>query len=278
MIGRKSIIGLCMLCALAISALAAQSASAVLTGTTGFTCKQVKGGETSEFGKGHCKKADTQHSTGGWNHVAIANDVTTELRGSNEKTPGEGKEPTVLKTTVAGTEIILTATGVEGVNNPRMHNHFQGEEHQATGEGKIRFTSVTVTNPAGCTVREAEGGTVGQVTTNQLKASTAGVGDAVKFEPNEGTSFASFFIEGGACPAIVKGKKEVFGSVISTSIDGATINYTHSNTTEQGTLRYGAATGPKAGISGLLTLEVRANDKEEYTPLSVTTTCKHECP
>jgi len=273
MIGRRSNIGLCMLCALAVSAFAAQGASAAFSGTTGSQCKIVPQPGTATtvgYSDAHCKNAvenDDQHlEKVKYEHVGWAGTGNTELQGSNEKTPGEGNENTVLKATIAGFATTLQATGVEGTNSPTMMNNLSGEEHQATGEGKIKYTGVTVTNPAGCSVA---GGTV---TTFQLKATTAGQGMALKFEPAEGTTFAEFEITGATCPEGVKGVKKVVGSVVSSSIEGATTKFDHENTTGQGTLRIGSAVGPKAGISGLLTLKTRANSSEEYLPLAATTT------
>jgi hypothetical protein len=48
--GRRAILDLCMLCALLVSAFAAQSASAA--GTTGFTCKA--GAAEAGFSDAHC--------------------------------------------------------------------------------------------------------------------------------------------------------------------------------------------------------------------------------
>jgi len=45
MASRKTIAGLCLLCALGLSAFAAQSASAAVAGTTAFTCKKLSGSE-----------------------------------------------------------------------------------------------------------------------------------------------------------------------------------------------------------------------------------------
>jgi len=267
-----------MLCALVFSAFAAQSASAALSGTTGFTCKlkAVEGG--AGFSKAHCKTADAVASGAKYEHVAIANGTTTELTGTNELTPGEGVKNSSLKTTVAGTAIELVATGVSGTGT--MSNSLVGEEHIASGATNtsattgITYTGVTVTAPGGgvCTAEESSGVNPGMISTKPLKASTAGQGMGLKFEPASGTQFAEFFISGASCPAAVKGVQKVFGTVVTTSIDGATSNFTETQTTEQGTLRYGAATGPKAGLEGLLTLKTRANSTEAFTPLASTTT------
>ncbi len=272
---RRATIGLCMLCALAFSAFAAQSASAVFSGTTAFTCKEKPEPGGAGFSKAHCKEADKVASGAKYEHVPIANDTTTDLRGSNAGTAGEEAVPTTLRSTNSGVELELKATTVSGTGS--MHNHLTGEEHIATGTGVITYSGVTVTKPAGkgCKVFTdklpgKEKGTEGVVDTRELKASTAGQGMGLKFEPAEGTVFASFIIEGCSVSAFNK-TYEVTGSVVSSSIDGATVNFTETQTTGQETLKLG---GQKAGIEGTLTLE--ATDTEipgdVYRPLSATTT------
>src|SRR5262245_46064859 len=52
---KRSIIGICLCCALMVSAIAAQAASAA-NGTTAFTCKKVtKAVGTAGFSDAHCK-------------------------------------------------------------------------------------------------------------------------------------------------------------------------------------------------------------------------------
>jgi len=272
MIGRRSSIALCMLqCALAVSAIAAANAWAAPGGTTGFTCISVaQGAETTKgFKDEHCKEPVGNGTSGGtqvkFEHLAWAGEGNTELQATNEKTPGQGSEVFTLKSTIGGMDLIIDATGVELVNTPTMMNHLEGEEHEATGTAKIKLTGITVTSPLNCTIAEP-------VTTTQLVANTGFHGMAVKFEPAAGTLIAEFTLEGAKCPEPFKGLKKVVGSILSTSIEGATVKFTHENTTEQGTLRIGSAAGPRAGINGLVTFKSRANNTEVYKPLAATTT------
>lgn len=264
---RQAIVGLGMLCALAFSAFAAQSASAA--GTTAYTCKQTGTG----FTDAHCKTA----GSGSFGHVAIGPTTSTEVSGSNETTGG-ATEPLTLRTTITGIELELKATGV--IIGGWMENREIGGEMVVEGEGGAlspEFTGVTVTKPAGkgCKVnKDAEGGVgIGEfVEGNNTKATTQGQGDAVKFTPAFEKPFATFFIQGCSIAGLNK-TYAVVGNIKGTP-NGATINFTHANTTEQGTLRIGSVEGPKAGIQGSITFKGRPfhfPPSGEYTALSATT-------
>lgn len=275
MTGRKAIIGLCMLSALAFSAFAVQSASAATKGTTVFTCKKkaVKGG--AGFSKAHCKTADAVASEAEYEHVAVAENTTTEVTGTTEDTEGK---PTVskLKSVQAGVEEELqsglahilpefeVSPGVFQKSWVTNTKDATTGEHYFAGEAWVRYTEVTVTKPAGkgCVVN------TGQVTTNKLKFTTKGQGDFVKFEPTAGEVFAEFTIE-GCTVAALNGLYQAKGSVKSKA-DGATLTLTHAEVTEQGTL---ILRGQKAGFESTTT--VKATDKAAGdvvdTPLSQTT-------
>jgi len=271
MAGRRSTFGLLLIFAFALGLVVVQSAHAVPTGTTGFTCQPVEpgGAGTKGFKDAHCKEK-AEGTAVKYEHATILNLNTTFLKVSFKKTPTEEAEETTIKATIAGISTEFKAGEVEAVGFPFMHNNFVGEEHQATGTLTWHLVPFRMETPAGCTVREKEGGTIEAITTKELKITTAGQGMAVKIEPAEGTLFAEFFVEGAGCP--IKGVQKIFGSVKSTSLEGSTARFTHAGTTEQGTLRYGSAVGPKIGINGLLTFSARANETEPYTPLSFTTT------
>jgi hypothetical protein len=286
MIHRRSIIGLCLLCALGISAFAAQSASAALSGTTAFTCAPVTPkAETKGFSDAHCKSAVSTNAA--FEHVAIANDTTTELKSINETTGGV-TDTFSLTSTVAGAVLELVAHKVSGTGT--VHNHLEGEEHQATGTANLKFEEVTVAKPlsgAGvpkCIVKTDDGtgvpGAQGVVDADVL-GTTAGQGDNVKFTPDKPSTdepFATFWIEQNPatpekCPAVFIKTWSIIGSIRATTIEGATIGFTIADTqTTQGTLRVGSTEGPKVGIEGTFTLSARANPSDSYKPLSGTTT------
>jgi hypothetical protein len=263
--GRRAIVGLCMLCALLVSAFAAQSASAV--GTTAYTCTT---GGASDYAAGdtHCK-TNVGAGKGTLGHIAIANLTTTELIGSNETTGG-AKTNTLLKATIAGAAVTLTGATTTGSGS--MENVEEGGEMIAKGTGTITYSGVTATG--GCKVfTDNENGTNGEegvIHTEPLKASTKGVGDKLKFEPAVGTVFARFNLANCTNTGI-NGTYTVTGSVISTNIEGATTNFTHADTTTQNTLKLNGTI--KAGIEGTLTLKSKKSTDAAGThkPLSATT-------
>ncbi|HVQ59045.1 MAG TPA: hypothetical protein VMS60_09095 [Solirubrobacterales bacterium] len=276
--GRRAVVGLCMLCALLVSAFAAQSASAI-TGTTAVTCaktgaKQV-GSET--FNTEHCVPKE---GAGEYEHYEIAEKTTTELSGNDGGNP---EDNTKLKATLGGVATTLTSTELSGEGS--MENLVDEDgEHYAHGTGTITYTGVTISPFTKCFVYTHDGsGTVGAqgvVDTTPLTATTTKQGHGLKFEPvNKVTKvFAKFWIldknkvgAGGECA--IHGTYTVTGSVIATP-DGATAKTTHTKVTEQNTLKMGTGEPTiKAGIEGSLTIKGRDKKTEEvnYTPLSVTT-------
>ena len=146
MTGRRAIIGLCMLSALVFSAIAAQSATAVETGTTAFTCVKVtKAVGTAGFSKEHCKPGNAVSSNAEWEHKKFKPNTTTKITGSNETTNGE-KEVSRLKAVITGIETELQSTVLEGSGT--MVNNAEGEEMWAEGEGTITYKNVTVAKSA----------------------------------------------------------------------------------------------------------------------------------
>ncbi|HEX5609266.1 MAG TPA: hypothetical protein VFX45_04140 [Solirubrobacterales bacterium] len=258
--GRRAITGLCMLCALLASAFAAQGASAA--GTTAYTCAAGSG---PGFSDAHCK---TAVGSGSFVHKSIANGTTTELTGSNETTGG-ATQNTVLKATVAGSVFSLTATTSSA--SGWMTNAEEGGEMYAHGDGTATKTGVTSTGGCKVFTDNHPAGTKGEegvVHTEPIKGTTKGQGDAVKFEPTEGTVFARFILE-GCTNSGLNGTYTVTGSVKSTTIEGATVNFTHADTTNQGTLKINGTI--KAGIEGTVTFKSRLNNTQSYTALSATT-------
>lgn len=278
MTGRKTIIGICLLCALPFSATAAQSAAAATKGTTAFTCQDAATG-AGHFKGAHCKPGDA--GTGAnWDHVAISESFTTEFDGSNDTTSG-GTEPLKLKATVAGIEIEIVATGVFAEGSVENKRTATGEHYvhgTTVNLGAPVYTSVTVAKPAGkgCKIDKDAGGAVGLeglVEGNTTTATTEGQGDAVKFS-TVGAPFATFFIQGCAgnkgLEALNK-TYEVSGTVKGVP-NGATVAFTHTSTTEQNTLRLNKVIN--AGIEGSMTFrgrEIHFPLPEEFTGLSPTT-------
>jgi hypothetical protein len=274
--GRRAIVGLCMLCALVFSAFAAQGAAAATKGTTAFTCVKEKGTLRGE----HCLTTGSASPTFG--HVAIAENTTTELSATNAKTASEttAAAPKIFKFTLAGVPLELQATGVSATGSATNKKAASGE-HYFSGTGTITYTGVTVLKPAGqgCKVTTDEEfpvgsgifreGAEGVVHTKELKFTTEGQEDFLKFEPASGTVFATFWVTctGEGVPEALKGTYTVTGSVKCPTV-GATIVCTHEATTALNTLK---VKGLKAGLEGSLTVSGRSGGAGAFTPLSNTT-------
>jgi hypothetical protein len=267
--GRRALVGLCMLCALLVSAFAAQSASAV--GTTAYTCvKGGTGGTGVKYTTPHCRPKD---ESGEYGHTAIANGTTTELtvNGKDEK----GNSITgFLVSTAFGATIELEGKSVTGTG--QMTNSIEGGEMIASGVGAITYTNVSVVKPLNCKVKtdgpaneELEDGVIH---TEALKTTTKEQGDRLKFEPVTAPTVARFWLvtdkgpPASPCP-LHTNTFTVTGSVTGVP-NGATTEFTEADTTAQNTLKLN---GAKAGLSGSYTIEGRANPGDPYKPLSVTT-------
>jgi hypothetical protein len=268
---RRALAGLCMLCALALSAFAAQSASATTKGTTAFTC--VKTGAGGTFTREHCAAADA--GSGNYSHVAVAQNTTTEVIATNQKTNSEttASTPVKLKATIAGVTLELQATGWEGsgwIENKKDENG----EHYVEDGGTVTFSGVIVTIPTGkgCKVwKDEEGvkGAEGVIKTNPLRVTSTEQGEDLKFEGVEGGLFATFFLECTTKVPACEGTISITGS-LKASPNGATVAFDHNKITEQNTLKI---KGSKAGLEGKVTIRGRdgkAGDTE-YTPISITT-------
>ncbi len=254
----KAVIGVCVLCAIAFSAVAVQSAAGAIKGTTGFTCKEKKEPGGAGFADAHCKEAVASGAK--FEHVAIAENVVTEGRVTNTKTGGETIAVHLL-TTIAGVQLELQATGTEGLATGANKKNAEGE-HFIEGTGTTTYTGVTVTKPAGkgCKVPE------GKLTTNKLKGTSLGQGMEGKLEPAEGTTFMTVPIEGCIIEAL--NNKYTLSGTIKCPNEGATIVCSHAPTTAQGTLKLNSV---KAGVDVLTTATARANSFEPYTPVAPTT-------
>ena len=260
--GRRTSIGLCLLCALAVSAFAAQSASAI-TGTTAFTCKKKATEGGAGFSAAHCRGGDAVASGAKYEHATIEQGLTTELSGTNANTASgtTAASEIKLRNTQAGVDYEIVGSKVSGVGSVTNAKTEAGE-HYVHGTAVVTFEGLTVTKPSGkgCKVKEAK------IESKLLKATTQGQGDFLKFEPAEGTTMAVYTLE-GCVPESLNGEQNVTGS-IKCPVDGSTITCSHSETTSFGTLK---ERGFNSGVDGSMTLSAKAKGGGEYTPLSVTT-------
>jgi hypothetical protein len=240
MMGRKSVIGLAVLCALAFAAITAASASAAPG--RAWTCKKV--GPGNPFNDEHCI-----NGTGGeYKHEEIPNGLPkTTIVGTNAKTASgtTAAEVSKLKGHIAGIATEVQCTGVSGTGE------LENSAGSVSGSGEITYSGCTVTLPAGreCVV------TGGEVKTKPLAATTAGLTNPNELEfkmaPGE-TEFATIPIKGCKENSPPAGSYPVAGSLIATT-SGATTTTVHNTITTQGNLTFG---GNAAGLQGALTISM----------------------
>jgi hypothetical protein len=246
MTGPRAIFGLCIACALLVSAVAAQGASAA---TTAFTC--AEGAQKATWSDAHCTNTA---GTAKYGHVLVTKKTNVTIAPG---TQFEGKQR--LKPTINGIAIEFVATGVSGTG--AIENTEVGAEMVAKGTGTLTYTGMTVAKPAGksCVIREAGGeGKLEMVTTNKLAVQTTNE-MGLKVTPFEGTTVAKFRLEGCKGSEALEGLNkdyEVTGSIVGTP-EGGEVTFIHTGTTAQETLFIGAS---KTGLEGSLTVKGESGD------------------
>lgn len=231
MIGRRSILGLSLLGAIAIFAFTAQSAFAVEgwstnTNTTAYTC--VKGA-TEDFSDAHCDNQVTA-GTGEYGHEQLPAGETTEITISNEGTTNNTTEagPAVLESTLFGVNVKLTAQGVHGLGWIRNNEPSAGE-HTVTGRVVVEYTLVSVSGLKNCSVEEPI----------EVDASFKGVDNGsgamgVEFEAaEEGNPFTKITFTGSKC-ALNGVTIPVEGTAVGTGGAGSEANNTGATTLFEG--------------------------------------------
>jgi hypothetical protein len=266
MIGRRSVVGLSLLCALFFCAFAAQSASA--KGTTAFTC--VSNGGSKDFSDAHCDSPVTP-GTGSFGHVAITTETLVQL--TNDKTKNVTTEKTsfVLKGELALAPAEITCTSANG--EAKLINEEVGVMQTKGQEGGfVNFTGCSVQKPANCTVKEPIVAKGSSVTKTNINTNEMGL----EFKPPSGsTVFTEITFEGASCG--LKGKTfKVEGTAIATgsrgsteaaTSSGATLEFTNAMT--KSTLKLG---GKPAEVEGKLTVAMTNANKETENAITLTTT------
>jgi hypothetical protein len=276
MIQTRTLAGLCMLCALLVSAFAAQGASAS-KGTTAFTC--TESAATKDRVGAHCLAEGTPKNFG---HVAIAQDTTTGVTTTNDKTKNNTSEAELarLKMTIAGvaTELVATSVTGEGWMENKVEPEAKGE-HYVIAHTSSTFTNVEVAKPAGfgCKVYtsnvDTTKGEEGVLHTTPLKATTTGEQRETpepkhngKIEPTTaGGAFAHFIIEGCKAPVEALNGPYTVSGAITCPVTGTTVTCAHSTITTANTLKVNGAI--KAGLE----LSTTFKNSTSGTPLSATT-------
>jgi hypothetical protein len=149
MTGRRAIVGLSLLCALAFCAFAAPSASAA--GTTAVTCVETPKGEG--FSDAHCDNAVSEGAT--FKHEAIPANTTTEIELTNEKTTADtkGAVSSLLTGELGGVKAVeITCKTVKGTGS--LTNKEEKGSMLASGSATIEHSECVVAKPAGCIVKE----------------------------------------------------------------------------------------------------------------------------
>jgi hypothetical protein len=250
-----ALIGLCAICVPMVCLFAAQSAAAA--GTFGRTCITVtpKVGETVGYEKPRCVGIPTNKGekvVSEWGKPWAAPLSTRMVLGG-----GASK----LKSTFSG--IVVEVEAKETAGSGTIANEEVGGEAIARGTTTIAYKGATVAAPAGKGCEIAGG----EITTKELKFTTAGQGMFLKFEPASGTVFATFKIQGCSLTGLNKEYK-VEGTVKGVPNENGEVVFTHVETTEQGTLKFGAQ---PAGLAGAATLEAREMETEEFKVVGFTT-------
>jgi hypothetical protein len=275
MTARKTIFGLCALCALLVSAFAAQSAMAVTQ--TGVTCTNTGTPLNNDrFNAEHCKAADK--GSGAFFHAAWTAE-NTEGTAANFLT-GSEREVFELEFVAGGLGVTISAKKV--MSNHTLKNGLAGAEMFVEGKTNvIVFEEVTVTN-RNCEVFGIQPGTgiktLEKVETRPVEGSTLGQANGVVvFKPQAGvaTPFAEFELTGAMCPPALVGLYPVFGQVFSDPAEGATLPFSFATVTGQPAPKLrikNAATGPIAGVKGRITFKGGPVGSAESTwrPISIT--------
>jgi len=237
MIGRRAAIGLSLLCALALCAFAAPSASA-LQGTTAFTCKpEVEPGEkTKGFLDEHCTKT-AEGAKVKFIHAAIAEEVFTKLSVTNNETTTKNVT-SKFKAKVEKKLFEAEATAFTGcAEGSSVTNKLVGGKMKTDGTACGEFTGVKVTQPEKCSVPKNAIALEGSIWTGVALENPITKKDVMwlEFVPEAGLPLAEFEITGAECP--LKGKKvQVTGSaateelIPASPLDGATVKFTTKRT------------------------------------------------
>lgn len=256
MIGHRTLLSLCVVGALAISAVTA-SGSAAVTGYKAFTCKKV--GPGGNFKKAHCKKEDA--GSGEWTHQPPTTPTNTAITITNANNGFETKTTVELRERgkIAGLETEVVCKGVSSEGGT-LSNKTNGEENYVHADVILKYTECSVTKPAGrnCVV------TGGAITTNQLTATTENQGMSILIKPKEGTTFTTIPISNCLNNIPPTNNYPVAGSfkVTEIEVDGSTFFVSHEEVTTQGGFTFG---GQPSGLDGAVTLKGPSGDGLSFT-------------
>jgi hypothetical protein len=266
MTSRRTISGLILLCALIVSAVAAQAASAV--SQTAVECTSTGTPlNTDRFADAHCKTKEVGKPNF---HAATPTGTKIATEGTNITT-FPSSEPAVLKALVMGVDIQIEAELVTFAKKSTVENNVTGEEMYAEGLlPELHIANVTTPVPnCGVAGMPPGGGadTPGTIQTWPLRATTKGLAQGVvKFEAQSPNKLAEFTFTGASC-GLAGTPWPVYGTITSDKAEGATIPFSHKAVTNAKSLRVlNAMSGPFAGLTARVTIK----KESDGTPIALT--------
>jgi hypothetical protein len=242
---RKAVIGLAVLCALALSAFASASASAAAG--RAFTCTTTAPTEIKNFSDEHCI-VPTAAGKGTRGHVLVPVGTETKISATNAKTASSTTAafPMTLRITIAGVKTHITCKKVSGTGT------LTNAATSVSGSGTLNYTECEVVEPMG------KGCVVGSITA-AVKATTVGQteNNKLKFEPSvAGGNLATIHISGCANEVPPAANYPLTGSFVATT-EGATTSTTLAGTEAENKLKVG---GNKAGLEGKITISMEGGE------------------
>jgi hypothetical protein len=258
--GRRTLVGLALLSALALTAFAAPSVAQAGTGTTAFTCVAANPAGTGDWLDEHC--SEPAGGTGNWEHEVIPVGQKTKIHSNSVL----GKTIT-LSGTIATVKAKITCTGATGTGFLTNEEPSAGN-HTLTGSAtNISYTGCDMDVGKTEVTCSLVGGTVSVSAVKAMDVENAhGFGMGIKFEPEKGNVFASFET-GSDCGSLANQSFSITGSALGVP-HGATLQFTEAST--KPTLSLG---GNAASFEDTYTLRMinEATGALE-NPISVTTT------
>jgi hypothetical protein len=286
MIGRRAILALSLLCALAGWAFAAPNAMAI-KGTTAFTCVEEPHPPENAvgFSDEHCTKEALGINVK-FVHSEIIPNQTTQLKVINDET--SKLVPTKLLFSVEKSEIELEAGSFEsclGHTAVRNQENLEKQMEAAIPEFCGEFSKVEVKKQEGCTIaggkvmliniaaepREISKGK-GVVINNGGKEEMY-----VEFEPFKGKPFASFTLEKCKNGALnktysVEGTAKANVTTELGKLDGPTLKFTTTQTGKTLKVNVGGGVKAEGKLEGTFTVRMETQSLEPTNPVVLTTT------
>jgi hypothetical protein len=248
----RTLVGLALLSALALTAFAAPSAAQAGTGTTAVTCV-AEPLDHGDWADAHCSVPEPK-GEGPFKHETIANGPTTIESSSTLAS-------ITLSGTIATIKAKITCTGATGMGTLDNEEPTTGN-HTLTGtETAISYTGCDIDLGKTEVTCSLVGGEVNVPSVKSMDVENAhGFAMGIKFEPTKGTVFANFKT-GNDCPNIPNQEFNITGSALGVP-HGATLEFTEAST--KPTLSLG---GNAASFTDTDTLKMEGGN-----PISTTTT------